>query len=64
MASQPTEPNVPDAYFDLGLTVRASRSEIKDAYHRFALLHHSDKKASEDNDAGEFRRANQAYELL
>jgi curved DNA-binding protein CbpA len=64
MASQPKKPKVPDAYFDLGLTPAASRGEVKAAYHRLALLHHPDKKVSEGTDAADFRRANEAYELL
>ncbi|KAF2818838.1 heat shock protein DnaJ, partial [Ophiobolus disseminans] len=67
MAQQPTQPTFPDAYQDLGLDASASNSDIKAAYRRLALVHHPDKNltaAGEATDAAEFRRVNEAYELL
>jgi curved DNA-binding protein CbpA len=65
--AQPVQPKFPDAYSDLGLDPNASSTEIKAAYRKLALLHHPDKKVTtsgETTDAAEFRRANEAYELL
>ncbi|KAF1844154.1 DnaJ-domain-containing protein [Cucurbitaria berberidis CBS 394.84] len=65
MCEEPTKPEMPDYYFDLGLTQDATRSEIKKAFHNLALLHHPDKKApGESVDAVEFRQAREAYEVL
>jgi len=50
-------PDTPDYYFDLGVDQHASRSDIKKAYRKLALLHHPDKSGSAAPiDAAEFRR--------
>jgi DnaJ-class molecular chaperone len=64
---QPTQPKYPDAYTDFGLKSNASSTEVKAAYRTLALLHHPDKNMmapGKANDADEFRRVDEAYELL
>ncbi|KAL1796544.1 hypothetical protein ACET3X_005084 [Alternaria dauci] len=61
----PTKPKLPDAYTDLEVSPAATSAEIKAAFHRLALLHHPDKKApGETFDAEDFRRIQEAYDLL
>lgn len=57
MYEEPTKPETPDYYFDLGVAQDATKAEIKRAFHNLALLHHPDKKApGESIDAAEFRQ--------
>jgi DnaJ-class molecular chaperone len=51
-----------DYYADLGLTQRATTSDIKTAFHTLAKQHHPDK--SGDSDTSAFRQAREAYEKL
>jgi curved DNA-binding protein CbpA len=61
----PAQPKLPDAYADLEVSPAASSAEIKAAFHRLALLHHPDKKArGEVVDAVDFRRIQEAYDIL
>jgi DnaJ-class molecular chaperone len=54
---KPTEPDTPDYYSTLGVWQFATAANIKQAFHKLALLHHPDKKApGETIDAIEFRR--------
>ncbi|KAI4928043.1 uncharacterized protein J4E92_005525 [Alternaria infectoria] len=62
---KPTEPETADCYFDLGVTQYATATDIKAAYRILALQHHPDKKApGRTIDAVEFRRVNEAFEIL
>ncbi|KAI9889362.1 MAG: hypothetical protein M1814_005531 [Vezdaea aestivalis] len=55
-----------DLYAVLGVSKSASKSEIKKAYHKKALLSHPDKVAESERETAEvdFKAAGQAYEIL
>ncbi|QDS68632.1 hypothetical protein FKW77_001564 [Venturia effusa] len=62
---EPEPPKEPDYYTDLGLQQTATFAEIKRAHHSLAKKHHPDKQApGKCNDAHEFRRTREAYEVL
>ncbi|KAH3916815.1 hypothetical protein HBH56_063400 [Parastagonospora nodorum] len=63
--ARPVEPNVADHYFDLGLDRTATTRDVKLAYMRLAKVHHPDKRGTaEQVDAFQFRKVNEAYEIL
>jgi DnaJ-class molecular chaperone len=51
-----------DYYADLGLTLHATTSQIKAAFHTLAMQHHPDKSGS--SDASAFRCIREAFEKL
>ncbi|CAN9109237.1 unnamed protein product [Alternaria alternata] len=62
---KPTEPKIPDYYFDLGVNRRATAADVKKAFHMLARRHHPDKTApGKTIDAVEFRQAYEAFEVL
>ncbi|KAL1800958.1 hypothetical protein ACET3X_001300 [Alternaria dauci] len=62
---KPTEPEIPDHYFDLGVDQYATAADLKKAFRVLALLHHPDKKApGRTIDAVEFRRVHEAFDVL
>lgn len=61
----PAKPKLPDAYADLEVSREATNAEIKASFRRLALLHHPDKNApGQTVDAADFRRIQEAYDLL
>ncbi|KAH6878062.1 hypothetical protein BKA58DRAFT_465785 [Alternaria rosae] len=61
----PAKPKLPDAYADLELSPETTNAEIKASFRRLALLHHPDKNApGQTVDAADFRRIQEAYDLL
>jgi len=65
IVSEPAKPKVANAYTDIGVSPAASKAQIKAAFNRLALLHHPDKKApGQVNDATDFRRIYEAWDVL
>ncbi|KAF2442655.1 DnaJ-domain-containing protein [Karstenula rhodostoma CBS 690.94] len=62
---EPTKPDFPNYYLDLGLTQTATLTEIKTTFRKLALLYHPDKKGLEYvHDDADFKRISAAYEVL
>ncbi|KAB2111613.1 hypothetical protein AG0111_0g2418 [Alternaria gaisen] len=62
---KPTEPRIPDCYFDLGVNRCATAADVKKAFDMLARRHHTDKIApGKTIDAVEFRQAYEAFEVL
>ncbi|XP_061400043.1 dnaJ homolog subfamily C member 30, mitochondrial-like [Musca vetustissima] len=59
-----TTPRYIDHYNVLGISRRATQSEIKAAYYRLSMLYHPDKNQGSDTAALKFREITQAYEVL
>jgi molecular chaperone DnaJ len=50
-----------DYYQILGIDKKASKDEIKKAYHKLALKYHPDKNGGDDK---KFKEINEAYQVL
>ncbi|XP_058977655.1 dnaJ homolog subfamily C member 30, mitochondrial [Musca domestica] len=53
-----------DHYDVLGISRKATQTEIKAAYYRLSMLYHPDKNQGSDSAALKFREITQAYEVL
>lgn len=53
-----------EAYRILGIPIKASREEVKSAYHRLALLTHPDRNPFDPNSTAKFQEIQGAYEHI
>lgn len=53
------------SFYDvLGITPKATASDIKTAYYKLSMTYHPDKNKSDDSAAEKFRNVTEAYEVL